>query len=46
MIVLCDKMGFEAINLRCIFYASKMHKVKIEAADELNVAEALNLSQI
>lgn len=46
MIRLCDKMNFEAINLRHIYSSFKIHKVKIEAADELNVADTLSLSQI
>ena len=32
------QMNFEAINLRHIYSSFKIHKVKIEAADELNVA--------
>lgn len=46
MIRLCDKMNFEAINLRHIYSSFKIHKVKIEAADELNVADTPKLSQI
>lgn len=46
MIRLCDKMNFEAINLRHIYSSFKIYKVKIEAADELNVANTPNLSQI
>lgn len=31
---------------RCVYPYFKMHKVKIEAADELNVAETPSFSQI
>lgn len=46
MIILLVKISFEAIEMRCILSALKTYKVKIEAANELNVAETPSLSRI
>lgn len=46
MIRLCGKISFGAMEMRCVYSALKTYKVKLEAADELNVADTPSLSQI
>ncbi len=46
MIRLCGKISFWAMIMRCVYSALKTYKVKIEAADALNVAYTPSLSQI